>query len=119
MRVTWLSQFDEIRVLGKTARTFSIDTGCPPPELFVTVNIASGMRARPILPINSSRAAIFMLPLNGSTVSGCLASGICKSTASPPTNSTLARVVSKCVLFGTTSPFLHITLNRMRSAARP
>jgi hypothetical protein len=36
-----------------------------------------------------------------------------------PTNSTLARVVSKCVLFGTTSPFLHITLNRMRSAARP
>ncbi len=31
-----------------------------------------------------------------------------RSTASAPTNSTLARVVSKCVLLGTTSPFLQV-----------
>jgi hypothetical protein len=41
------------------------------------------------------------------------------SGLSDPVNSTLARVVSKCVLEGTSWPGLHITVNRMRSAARP
>ncbi len=60
-----------------------------------------------------------MFPLKGCRWLGSFASGIGMSTAVAPTNSQLARVVSKCVLFGTMSPFLHITLNRMRSAARP
>ena len=47
------------------------------------------------------------------------ASGMGRSTARAPVNSMLARVVSKCVLVGTTWPGLHITVNRMRSAARP
>ena len=38
---------------------------------------------------------LFMLPLKGSRFSGCRASGIGRSTASAPTNSTFARVVSK------------------------
>ena len=47
------------------------------------------------------------------------ASGMGRSTARAPVNSMLARVVSKCVLFGTTWPGRHSTVNRMRSAARP
>ena len=42
-----------------------------------------------------------------------------RSTASAPVNSTLARVVSKCVLLGTTLPGPPMTLNRIFSAARP
>jgi hypothetical protein len=30
-----------------TAFAFAIDTGCPPPELFVTVSITSGIRLAP------------------------------------------------------------------------
>ena len=41
------------------------------------------------------------------------------STASAPVNSTLARVVSKCVLFGTTLPGPPIAVKRIFSAARP
>ena len=47
-----------------------------------------------------------MLPLKGCASDGWRPSGMTRSTASAPTNSTLARVVSKCVLLGTTSPFL-------------
>ena len=36
-----------------------------------------------------------------------------------PVNSQLARVVSKWLLLGTTSPGLHMTEKRIRSAARP
>ena len=36
-----------LRQTALTARTFSIDTGCPPPELLVTVNITSGTCCRP------------------------------------------------------------------------
>jgi tryptophanase len=50
---------------------------------------------------------------------GSRASGIGRSTASAPLNSTFARVVSKCVLLGITRPAPPITLNRIFSAARP
>ena len=60
-----------------------------------------------------------MLPLKSSRACVSRASGMGRSTARAPVNSMLARVVSKCVLEGTTWPGLHITVNRMRSAARP
>ena len=50
---------------------------------------------------------------------GSSPSGITRSTASAPVNSTFARVVSKCVLFGTTLPGPPIAVNRIFSAARP
>ena len=50
---------------------------------------------------------------------GSRASGIGRSTASAPVNSTLARVVSKWVLFGIDLPGPPSTLNRIFSAARP
>ena len=43
-----------------------------------------------------------MLPLNGWIACGSPPSGMTRSTASAPVNSTLARVVSKCVLLGMT-----------------
>jgi hypothetical protein len=46
-------------------------------------------------------------------------SAIGRSSASAPVCSTFARVVSKCVLFGTTFPGPPRTEKRMRSAARP
>jgi hypothetical protein len=60
-----------------------------------------------------------MVPLNGCSSDGTSASGIGRSTASAPVNSTFARVVSKCVLFGTTFPGPPIAVNRIFSAARP
>ena len=60
-----------------------------------------------------------MLPLKGKSDSGSASSSQGRSRASAPLDSTLARVVSKWLLLGTTSPALHITENRMRSAARP
>ena len=36
-----------LRQTALTAAMFSIETGCPPPELLVTVSITSGMRSRP------------------------------------------------------------------------
>ena len=50
---------------------------------------------------------------------GSRPSAMTRSTASAPVASTLARVVSKCVLFGTTFPGPPRTLNRIFSAARP
>src|SRR3990170_5691690 len=46
-------------------------------------------------------------------------SSITRSTASAPVNSTLARVVSKCVLEGIALPGPATTPNRILSAARP
>ncbi len=60
-----------------------------------------------------------MLPLNGWMVAGSRPTGMGRSTASAPVNSTLARVVSKWVLLGTTVPGPATTLNRIFSAARP
>ena len=60
-----------------------------------------------------------MFPLNGCRREGSSASGIGRSTASAPLNSMLARVVSKCVLFGTTLPGLPSTVKTILSAARP
>src|SRR3712207_8251281 len=45
-----------------------------------------------------------MLPLNGCSSDGTRASAIGMSSATAPVASTFARVVSKCVLFGTTFP---------------
>ena len=59
------------------------------------------------------------VPLEGVLVAGSRPSAITRSTASAPVNSTFARVVSKCVLFGTTLPGPPIALNRIFSAARP
>src|SRR5437773_3663955 len=98
-----------------TARIFSIETGWPPPELFVTVSITKGIFFAPSRSMVSASRAVSMFPLKGCTRAGSFASAMGRSSACAPTNSQFARVVSKCVLFGTTSPFLHITLNKMRS----
>ena len=85
-----------------TASIFAIETGCPPPELLVTVSITSGIFAAPSAAISASSAATSMLPLKSSRACVSRASGMGRSTARAPVNSTLARVVSKCVLEGTT-----------------
>jgi hypothetical protein len=102
----------------RTPRRFSSETGCPPPELFVIVTNTTGTSAARSWSSPSS-APRSMLPLNGWIVCGSRPSGITRSTASAPVNSTFARVVSKCVLFGTTLPGPPITPNRIFSAARP
>ena len=104
---------------SRTARTFSIDTGWPPPELLVTVNITIGMRSAPTSSIVALSASTSMFPLNGRITDGSRPSGMTMSRASAPWYSTLARVVSKWVLFGTTSPSLTATVNRIFSAALP
>ena len=60
-----------------------------------------------------------MLPLNGWSDCGSRPCAITRSTASAPVYSTLARVVSKWVLFGTTLPGPPTAVNRIFSAARP
>ena len=62
---------------------------------------------RALAAISASSAATSMLPLKSSRACVSAASGIGRSTARAPVNSMLARVVSKCVLFGTTVPGLH------------
>ena len=57
--------------------------------------------------------------MNGCRLRGSRPSAITRSTASAPVDSTLARVVSKWVLLGTTLPGPPSTLNRIFSAARP
>ena len=66
-----------------------------------------------------SSAATSMLPLKGCRDEGTCASATGMSSASAPVNSTLARVVSKCVLLGIVLPAPPSTLNRIFSAARP
>ena len=56
----------------------------------------------PSASISRSSASTSMLPLNGIRAWVSAASGNGRSTARAPLNSMLARVVSKCVLFGTT-----------------
>ena len=103
---------------ARTPRRFSIDTGWPPPELFVTVTNTAGTSAARSAS-NASSAPRSMFPLNGCSSEGWRPSGITRSTASAPVYSTFARVVSKCVLFGTTLPGPPIAENRIFSAARP
>ena len=116
-----LTLADEPRVLGEPAgveeererrggRTprgpragWPVETGCPPPELFVIVIITTGTSAARSAS-SASRATTSMSPLNGCRTAGSRPSGITRSTASAPLASTFARVVSKCVLFGTTLP---------------
>ena len=103
---------------SRVARMFSRLTGWPPPELFVTVVMTSG--TFPGLSASTrSSLSMSMLPLKGWRNSGSSPSAIGKSSAMPPRYSTLARVVSKWVLFGTMSPGFTIVPNRIRSAARP
>ena len=49
--------------IGPT-RLFAIETGCPPPELLVTVNMMSGIFSAPCS-ISFSSASTSILPLNG------------------------------------------------------
>lgn len=107
------------RQISETTRTFSIETGWPPPELFVIVSMTSGTALRPSCSSSFSNAATSMFPLNGNDLSISRDSGQGRSNALAPLYSILARVVSKCVLFGTTCPAPHITAKRIRSAARP
>ena len=87
----------------RTPRRFSSETGWPPPELFVTVTNTTGTSsARSTRSFSSASRSMF--PLNGCSAAGSRPSAITRSTASAPVNSTFARVVSKCVLFGTTLP---------------
>ena len=78
----------------RTARRFSSETGCPPPELLVTVTITSGTRS-PFSASSRSSAPMSTLPLNGCTSDGTRPSGITRSSASQSSFSILARVVSK------------------------
>ena len=72
-------------------------------ELFVIVTNTTGTSAARSAS-SASSAPRSMFPLNGCSFAGSRPSGITRSTASAPVNSTFARVVSKCVLFGTTLP---------------
>ncbi len=104
---------------ARTPRRFSSETGWPPPELFVIVTITAGTSAGARASSRRSSASRSMFPLNGCRRAGSSASGIGRSTASAPEYSMLARVVSKCVLFGTTLPGPPIAVKRIFSAARP
>ena len=103
---------------ARTPRRFSRETGCPPPELFVTVTITIGT-------LSPSSARVFssfsrsMFPLNGWMRDGTFPSAMTRSRASAPSTSMFARVVSKCVLLGMTCPGFRIVWKRIRSAARP
>ncbi len=105
--------------MARTARRFASDTGWPPPELFVIVTNTTGMDAAPRSVMSASSASVSMLPLNGWRVDGECPSGMTRSIASAPVNSTFARVVSKCVFDGMTLPGPLMTLKRIFSAARP
>jgi hypothetical protein len=60
-----------------------------------------------------------MFPLKGCWSRGSFPSGMTKSSAIPAFASTLARVVSKCVLLGTMSPGFKTVEKRRFSATRP
>src|SRR5215472_2173276 len=102
-----------------TVVALAIETGCPPPELFVTVSITSGIFSCPIRVMTSSSAPNIDVALEGQSHRQLFRFRNRQVQGSAPTNSTFARVVSKCVLLGATSPFLPTRLNRMRSAAAP
>ena len=95
------------------------DTGWPPPELLVRVSMARGIRSRSG---DSNRARTLSrstLPLNGCSSPGWRAASITRSRASPPFDSTLARVVSKCELLGTIIPGRTRVEKSRFSATRP
>ena len=98
---------------------FASDTGWPPPELLVTVNITSGILSRPTSSMVARRRSVSMFPLKGYVDLWSRDSAVTRSRASAPWNSTFARVVSKWVLLGTTSPGFTAVWNRIRSAALP
>jgi hypothetical protein len=103
---------------ARTARRFSSETGCPPPELLVTVTNTTGTSAARAVS-SASSAATSTFPLNGWIADGSRPSGMTRSTASAPVASTFARVVSKWVLLGITLPGPPMTEKRIFSAARP
>ena len=103
---------------ARTACRLASDTGWPPPLLLVIVTITTGTSS-PRAREQRSSASTSMLPLNGWSAAGRGPPRSRRSTASAPVYSTLARVVSKWVLFGTILPGRTRTLKRIRSAARP
>jgi hypothetical protein len=96
----------------------AIETGWPPPPLLVMVTNATGTRPGGSATSAASRARS-MLPLNGCGAARSRLSGQGRSSATAPAASMFARVVSKWVLFGTTSPLRSMVAARIRSAARP
>ena len=62
-------------------RCWPIETGWPPPELFVTVSITSGMRSAPYSSKAARRPAMSMSPLNGKSESMSASSGEGRSSA--------------------------------------
>ena len=83
------------------------------------VIITNGMFSTPRSRMKASSASVSMLPLKGWMTDGCFPGSISRSMASAPVNSTLARVVSKCVFEGMTLPWPPTTPNRIFSAALP
>jgi hypothetical protein len=106
------------RRMREQPRMFSRLTGCPPPVLFVIVSMPSGIRPW-LRPQNTSSRPRSMFPLNGNEEAVSNASATTRSSASPPSYSMLARVVSKWLLLGMTDPGCTVISNRIRSAARP
>jgi aspartate aminotransferase len=100
-------------------RTFSSETGWPPVLFEVIVSSTNGGRRRGVAASRSSRRGRSTLPLNGCGTAGVSAGAAGRSTARAPTRSRFARVVSKWVLPGTTSPRWTRVSNSSRSAARP
>src|SRR5207245_2501448 len=106
------------RQTSRVPRTFSSETGWPPPELLVRVSMTRGTRPG-LAARQASSLPKSMFPLKGWRPLACLPSATRRSIAVPPLTSTLARVVSKCVLLGTTSPGFKTVEKRRFSATRP
>lgn len=105
--------------MALTACRLAMLTGCPPPELLVTVIMTNGILATPFSRIVGSSAATFILPLKGKGTSGSLPSSQIRSIPSAPENSMLARVVSKRVLLIKYFPFPPRAENKIFSEALP
>src|ERR1039458_8957989 len=83
-----------------TASILAMETGWPPPELLVTVSIASGMLGAPSETMRDSSAATSMLPLKSRRACVSAASGMGRSTARAPVNSILAPGGFQCGVRG-------------------
>ena len=101
------------------ARRFARLTGCPPPELFVTVTMMSGMFSAPYVAMADSSLAISTFPLNGASSAGSNASSTTQSTGIAPFAKTCALVVSNGMLKRMYCPFFTSVPKTMFSAARP
>ncbi len=110
---TWCSSHS-LRTASRLARL----TGWPPPALLVTVIMTRAVRSPSVARCAASRSRS-TLPLNGESLVVSRLSMHGRSTALAPLDSTLARVVSKCVLLKTTMPGPARVLNSKCSAARP